>query len=103
MPLARIPESFDDPDWLFELKLDGFRALAHIEGHQCRLVSRRCHTFKQWPYLEIELAHAVPCDSAILDGEKCVSMKMPCYLDRPERACNDAERRHSLCDQGKVT
>lgn len=57
----------------------------------------------KWPYLEIELAHAVPCDSAILDGEKCVSMKMPCYLDRPERACNDAERRHSLCDQGKVT
>lgn len=40
MPLVRIPEPFDHPDWLFELKHDGFRALAYVEGHQCRLVSR---------------------------------------------------------------
>jgi bifunctional non-homologous end joining protein LigD len=69
MPLVRIPEPFDHPEWLFELKLDGFRALAHIEGHHCRLVSRGGHVFKQWPYLCVELAHAVRCDSAILDGE----------------------------------
>jgi hypothetical protein len=24
VPLVRIPEPFDDDDWLFELKLDGF-------------------------------------------------------------------------------
>jgi bifunctional non-homologous end joining protein LigD len=71
MPLVRIPDAFDHPDWLFELKLDGFRALAHIEGHHCKLVSRTGHTFKHWPYLEVELAHAVRCDSAILDGEVC--------------------------------
>src|SRR5436190_9516716 len=68
MTLLRVPDPFDHPDWLFELKLDGFRALAHIEGHHCTLVSRRGHTFKYWPYLEIELAHAIRCDSAILDG-----------------------------------
>jgi bifunctional non-homologous end joining protein LigD len=51
------------------LKLDGFRALAFIEGHHCRLVSRNGHTFKHWPYLNVELAHAVRCDSAVLDGE----------------------------------
>jgi len=28
MPLVRAPEAFDHPDWLFELKHDGFRALA---------------------------------------------------------------------------
>ena len=60
---------FDHPDWLFELKHDGFRALAHIEGHHCKLISRRGHTFKHWPYLEVELAHVVRCESAILDGE----------------------------------
>jgi bifunctional non-homologous end joining protein LigD len=38
--LLRIQEPFNNPDWLFELKLDGFRALAHIDGHHCRLVSR---------------------------------------------------------------
>jgi len=31
MPLARLAEPFDHPEWLFELKYDGFRALAHIE------------------------------------------------------------------------
>src|ERR1043166_199155 len=69
MPLVRTPAPFDDPDWIFELKLDGFRALAHIDGHHCRLVSRGGHVFKQWPYLETELAHAVRCTSAVLDGE----------------------------------
>jgi ATP-dependent DNA ligase len=32
MPLVRLPEPFDHPDWVFELKHDGFRAVAHIEG-----------------------------------------------------------------------
>jgi bifunctional non-homologous end joining protein LigD len=71
MPLVRIPAAFDHPDWLFELKLDGFRAVAHIEGHHCKLISRSGHTFKHWPYLEVELAHAVRCESATLDGEVC--------------------------------
>jgi hypothetical protein len=33
MPLVRIPDAFDHPDWLFELQHDGFRALAYVEGH----------------------------------------------------------------------
>jgi ATP-dependent DNA ligase len=46
MPLLRLAAPFDHPDFLFELKLDGLRALAHIEGHHCRLVhgQRRAHT-----------------------------------------------------------
>jgi ATP-dependent DNA ligase len=39
MPLVKIPQPFDDPNWLFEIKHDGFRALAIIEGHRCRLIS----------------------------------------------------------------
>ena len=57
MTLMKVPEGFDHPNWNFELKLDGFRAFAHVEGHQCRLVSRTGHTFKQWPYLDVEIAH----------------------------------------------
>ena len=30
MGLLRIPDPFDHPEFLFEPKLDGFRALAHI-------------------------------------------------------------------------
>ena len=40
MRLLRLPEPFDHPDFLYEVKFDGFRALAHINGHHCQLVSR---------------------------------------------------------------
>jgi bifunctional non-homologous end joining protein LigD len=43
--------------------------LAIVDGHHCRLVSRRGHVFKQWPYLERELAHTVQAQHAVLDGE----------------------------------
>ena len=33
-PLVRTPEPFNDPAWLWQLKLDGFRALAYIENRQ---------------------------------------------------------------------
>ena len=71
MRLLRIPEPFDHPGFIFEPKLDGFRALAHIRGHRCELVSRNGHTFKQWPQLAEEIAHAVRAHSAALDGEIC--------------------------------
>lgn len=45
------------------------RALAYIDGHHCKLISRRGREYKSWPYLCTELAHAVRCDQAILDGE----------------------------------
>ncbi len=41
MKLSLIPEPFDHPDWLFELKHDGFRALTYIAEDQCDLVSRQ--------------------------------------------------------------
>jgi bifunctional non-homologous end joining protein LigD len=71
MRLLRIPEPFDHPDFIFEPKLDGFRALAHVRGHRCELVSRNGHTLKQWPHLAEEIAHAVRAHSAVLDGEIC--------------------------------
>jgi len=69
MPLIRVRDPFDHPDWLFELKHDGFRALAIVDRHHCRLVSRRGRVFKRWPQLERELAHTVQAKSAVLDGE----------------------------------
>ncbi len=35
MPPRRSERPFDDPDWLFEPKWDGFRALAYIDSHCC--------------------------------------------------------------------
>jgi ATP-dependent DNA ligase len=47
---AVVREPFSDPDWVFEPKYDGFRALAYIDGHHCQRVSRRGNVFKSWPY-----------------------------------------------------
>jgi bifunctional non-homologous end joining protein LigD len=65
----RHPRFDTTPDWLFEVKHDGFRALAHITGHQCKLRSSNGHTFKHWPRLCEELEHAVKAHDAIIDGE----------------------------------
>jgi hypothetical protein len=46
MPLARFDAPFEHPDWIFEPKLDGFRAVAYVEGGICRLVSRNRNAFK---------------------------------------------------------
>jgi ATP-dependent DNA ligase len=38
-------EPFDHSNWLFELKHDGFRAMAFIEDGHCRLISRNSYRF----------------------------------------------------------
>ena len=43
MQLLRIPEPFDHPDFLYEVKFDGFRALPQVNSHHCQLVSRNGH------------------------------------------------------------
>jgi bifunctional non-homologous end joining protein LigD len=69
MRLLRIPRAFDHPDFIYELKLDGFRALAVVEGGQCRLVSRNGNDFHRWDTLKHELGRTVRAQSAVLDGE----------------------------------
>jgi bifunctional non-homologous end joining protein LigD len=39
--LTLVQEPFDHPDFVFELKHDGFRALTYISDGRCELVSRR--------------------------------------------------------------
>jgi len=67
MRLAIRREPFDHPDFIYEVKYDGFRALAHIEAGSCTLVSRKAHVYKSFPGLCASLAQ-LPHE-AILDGE----------------------------------
>jgi bifunctional non-homologous end joining protein LigD len=69
MPLAHLPEPFDHADWIFELKYDGFRALAHLENGAVRLVSRNRNAFKSFPDLCTSMAACLEVESAVLDGE----------------------------------
>ena len=69
MPLKRLREPFDHPDWIFEIKHDGFRGLAYIEDGTARLVSRNGNTFKSFAGLSAALGACFPARNAILDGE----------------------------------
>jgi bifunctional non-homologous end joining protein LigD len=70
-------EPFDHPDWLFDVKYDGFRAVCYVEHGRCRFVSRRGNVFTRFDALSEQVAsalcHQVVCElgvhDAILDGE----------------------------------
>ena len=68
IPLGRAPGPFSHPDWIFELKWDGFRALAYIDSGRCKLVSRKGNEFRSFPGLSESIAKSLRA-SAVLDGE----------------------------------
>jgi bifunctional non-homologous end joining protein LigD len=69
MLATSVDEPFDGPDWLFEIKWDGYRAVAFIENGKLRLVSRNQNELTQrYPELK-DLPKFVHAKTAILDGE----------------------------------
>ena len=60
---------FSDPDWLFEVKHDGFRALAYIEDGACRLVSRKGNEYRRKRLVQLAGALSALPHEAVLDGE----------------------------------
>lgn len=67
--LATLAESHaDDPDWLYEAKYDGYRAVAKIHGGEVEIVSRNGNSFnKRYASLLPELETFA--DDLVLDGE----------------------------------
>ena len=59
LPLVRGPAPFSYPDWLFELKYDGFRALAIVEHGRAQLLSRNGHPFASFSELGKQIAAAL--------------------------------------------
>ena len=75
MPAALSPmhaelgdAAFDDADWLWEPKLDGYRALAFVSEKGVKLKSRRGLELAAFPRLEQELAKQA-VSTMVLDGE----------------------------------
>jgi bifunctional non-homologous end joining protein LigD len=67
--LAKVGEAaFDGKDWLFEPKLDGYRAIAEIDHGKVRLYSRTGKPFENKYKPIVEALKAVP-QQAIMDGE----------------------------------
>jgi bifunctional non-homologous end joining protein LigD len=67
--LSRRKEPFDSDEFLFELKIDGFRALAHIENGKGELDSRNGNWFRGFADLSAWIAEHLRVESAVLDGE----------------------------------
>ena len=48
-----VDKPFDDDDWLYEIKWDGYRAVAFLDGKSLRLVSRNQNDLtKAYPELQ---------------------------------------------------
>jgi len=63
LPAEKLPEG----DWLYEVKLDGYRALASKDGKDVRLISRNNKPFN-YPQL-LDALKSLSAEHVILDGE----------------------------------
>ena len=69
MNLIQVSAPFDDPDFLYEVKFDGFRALAYVEDGLCELVSRKRHVYRRFGELSQSIVAGLKVQNCILDGE----------------------------------
>ena len=83
MPLGQRHAPFDHPDWLFELKYDGCRALAYVDGGGAKLVSRKNIECPALEDLASHLSLELIANDAVLDGEivKLDKRNHPVFLD----------------------
>lgn len=64
-----IDKPFDSNEWLYEVKWDGYRAVAFLEGKSLRLVSRNQNDLSAaYPELQ-DIKSSLRAQTAILDGE----------------------------------
>ena len=68
MPLSRRPLPFDHPEWIFELKYDGFRCHAVIQNGRTQLISRNGNAFNSFEDLRKGMALPL-AGKTVLDGE----------------------------------
>jgi bifunctional non-homologous end joining protein LigD len=69
MLATSVEKPFDNPEWLFEIKWDGYRAISFVQEGNLRLVSRNQNDLTpRYPELH-DLPQFVQAESAILDGE----------------------------------
>src|SRR5215831_3450966 len=92
MRLSRRNEPFDSDQFIFTLKIDGFRSLAYIENGECDLVSRNGNKFRNFNDLAQWIGEHLHVENAVIDGEiACVDeLGRAVFNDllfRPPRVC----------------
>src|SRR5947209_8490957 len=104
-PLPRQPEPmlctlmaepFDNPDWLFEPKLDGLRVLGRFDGRRLTLLSRN-HQPQNFQFPDIEESlHPALKGPAVVDGE------VVCFDTRGLSSFRALQQRFHLKDAADV-
>jgi bifunctional non-homologous end joining protein LigD len=69
--LAKTPPT--GPDWIHEIKHDGFRVMARRDGRKVRLTSRKGKDLTYRFPLVAQAIAALPVHSCLIDGEAIVS------------------------------
>ena len=86
---VRRRDLFESAEWLYELKHDGFRALAYFGEHRCHLLSRRGNQMKRFADLSACIAKELKVNDAVLDGEIVAldGSGKPAFYDLMKRQC----------------
>ena len=94
MLIAQMQEPFDDPQWIYELKLDGCRCVAYLETDRVTLRNKRnLELLPRFPELS-DIYHQVR-ESCVLDGELVVLVNgVPDFYE--------LQRRTLLSNQAKI-
>jgi bifunctional non-homologous end joining protein LigD len=68
-PLTSVKEPIGHPNWIYELKHDGFRGILYVDRDEVWLVSRKGKKFHQFEPLLRQVLRCLKGQRAILDGE----------------------------------
>ncbi|NIF28977.1 DNA ligase D [Pantoea sp. Tr-811] len=71
--LATLVDSPPSGEWYYEIKFDGYRILARIQGDDVRLFTRNGHDWSAKMPRQVAALQALGVDSAWLDGEMVVN------------------------------
>src|SRR5437764_186368 len=68
---ALVTAAPDSPDWLHEIKLDGYRMHARLDASRAQILTRRGNDWTdKYPFIAEAIA-GLPVQNAYLDGELC--------------------------------
>jgi len=88
MLISEMTEPFNDPDWIYELKLDGIRCIAYLDNNHKKTVLRNKRNINLLPKVpELTEIFKNVNERCILDGELIILKNgVPDFFEIQRRA-----------------